>query len=66
MFLEIQMDEVQGDLAQTEEDITLLFSQRVIQDDRLVNLEEDTDSLEGSVESKCEIFHYTSRVGVVI
>ena len=45
------MDEVQSDLTQTEEEITLLFSQQVIQDDRLVNLEEDTDSLEESVES---------------
>ena len=55
-LLEIQVDEVQGDLAQTEEEITLLFSQQVIQDDRLVNLEEDIDGLEGNVESKCQIF----------
>ena len=60
------MDEVQGDLAQTEEEITLLFSQQVIQDDRLVNLEEDTDSLEGSVESKSKTFQDNSREGVVI
>ena len=65
-FLEIQMDEVQGDLAQTEDEITLLFSQQIIQDDRLVNLEEDTDSLEGSVESKCQMFYNTSTEGVVI
>ena len=60
------MDEVQGDLAQTEEEITLLFSQQIIQDNRLVNLEEDTDSLEGSVESKCQMFQNNSREEMVV
>ena len=51
-LLEVQMEEVQGDVAQTEEEITLLFSQQVIQDERLINLEEDSSSLEGNVEGK--------------
>ena len=50
--LEVQMDDLQGDVSQTEEEITLLFSQQVIQDERLINLEEDTSSVEGNVEGK--------------
>ena len=50
-LLEIQMDEVQGDVAQNEGDISLLFTGEIIQDERLVDLEDDTSKLEQSVES---------------
>ena len=49
-LLEIQMDEVQGDVAQNEGDISLLFTDQIIQDERLVDLEDDTSGLEQSVE----------------
>ena len=51
-LLEIQMDEVQGDVAQNEGDISLLFTGQIIQDERLVDLEDDTSELEQSVESQ--------------
>ena len=51
-LLEIQMDEVQGDVAQNEGDISLLFTGQIIKDERLVDLEDDTSELEQSVESQ--------------
>ena len=51
-LLEIQMDEVQGDVSQNEGDIALLFTHQIIQDERLVDLEDDTSNLEQSVESQ--------------
>ena len=51
-LLEIQMEEVQGDVAQNEGDINLLFTGQIIQDERLVDLEDDTSELERSVESQ--------------
>ena len=49
-LLEIQMDEVQGDVAQNEGDISLLFWDQIIQDVRLVDLTVDTSELEQSVD----------------
>ena len=51
-LLEIQMDEVQGDVSMNEGDISLLFNQQIIQDQRLFDLEDDTSNLEQSVKSK--------------
>ena len=51
-LLEIQMDEVQGEVSQNEGDISLLFTLQIVQDERLVDLEDDTSGLEQSVESK--------------
>ena len=50
--MEIQMDEVLDDVAQNEGDISLLFTGQIIQDERLVDLEDDTSGLEQSVESQ--------------
>ena len=46
------MDEVQGEVSQNEGDIGLLFTLQIVQDERLVDLEDDTSGLEQSVESK--------------
>ena len=51
-LLEIQMDEVQGEVSQNEGNISLLFTLQIVQDERLVDLEDDTSGLEQSVESK--------------
>ena len=54
-LLEIQMDEVQGDVAENKGDISLLFTDQIIQDERLVDLEDDTSGLEQSVESQYDL-----------
>ena len=51
-LLEIEMEEVQGEVVEVQDEVIILFSQQVIQDDRLGNLEEDTDQLEINVEGK--------------
>ena len=56
-LLEIEMEEVQGEVVEVQDEVIILFSQQVIQDDRLGNLEEDTDQLEIDVEGKSEFLH---------
>ena len=56
-LLEIEMEEIQGEVAEVQDEVIILFSQQVIQDDRLGNLEEDTDQLELDVEGKSESLH---------
>ena len=56
-LLEIEMEEVQGEVVEVQDEVIILFSQQVIQDDRLGNLEEDTDQLELEVEGKRVSLH---------
>ena len=54
-LLEIEMEEIQGEVAEVQDEVIILFSQQVIQDDRLGNLEEDTHQLETDVEGKASL-----------
>lgn len=54
-LLEIEMEEVQGEVVEVQDEVIILFSQQVIQDDRLGNLEEDTDQLEIDVEGEASL-----------
>ena len=58
-LLEIQVVEIQEDLTEVDEDVTLLegdvnflFDEQVIQDERLLRLEDDTDVIYEDLDSK--------------
>ena len=58
-LLEIQVMVIQDDVTELDEDVTLLegdvnflFEEQVIQDERLLNLEEDSDIYDDEIDSK--------------
>ena len=73
-LLEIQVVEIQEDVTDADERVTLvegdvnfLFDEQVIQDEKLLTLEEDTDAIEeqlftffGELDSKCGNITYLS------
>ena len=61
-LLEIQVVEIQEDLTELDEDVTLLegdvnflFEEQIIQDERLLILEQDSDVFDDEIESECII-----------
>ena len=52
-ILEIQVAETQEDLMELEGDVNFLFEQAIIQDERLLNLEQTTIGILGDLDSEC-------------
>ena len=52
-ILEIQVANTQEDLTELEGDVNFLFEQTIIQDERLLNLEQTTIGILGDLDSKC-------------
>ena len=55
-LLEIQMVVIQDEVFDLESDVDYLFDQQVIQDEKLLNLEEESDAINGQIEGRVEIF----------
>ena len=58
-LLEIQVVVIQDDMAELDEDVTLLegdvnflFEEQIIQDERLLNLEEDSDAFDNEIDGE--------------
>ena len=51
-LLEIQVDELELDVTLLEGDVNYLFEEQIIQDERLLNLEEDSDVYDDEIESE--------------
>ena len=52
-LLEIQVAELEGDVTLLEENVNFLFDETVIQDERLLILEQDSDVFDDEIESEC-------------
>ena len=52
-LLEIQVGEIDVDVTLLEGDVNFLFDEHVIQDERLLTLEQDSDVFDDEIESKC-------------
>ena len=50
MILEIQVADTQEDLAELEGDVNFLFDEQIIQDERLVTLEQTTDAINAELD----------------
>ena len=51
-LLEIQVGEIEVDVTLLEGDVNVLFDEQVIQDERLLTLEEDSDVYDDAIESE--------------
>ena len=49
------MVEIEEDITDLDDDVNFLFDETVIQDERLLNLEEETSVINGEVEGKGKI-----------
>ena len=52
-LLEIQVSEIEGDVTLLEGDVNFLFEEQIIQDERLLILEQDSDTFDDQIESEC-------------
>ena len=67
-LLEIQVVEIQDDVTEVDEDVTLLegdvnflFDEQVIQDERLLNLEEQNDIIDEELESEFTFLYFLAN-----
>ena len=51
-LLELQMAEMDQDVMGLEEDVDFLFDEQVIQDERILTLEQDSDVVDDAIESE--------------
>ena len=52
-LLELQVTDIQQDVSNLDENVDFLFDEQVIQDERLLNLETETEAIEEEVEGLC-------------
>ena len=45
-LLEIQVIEIEEDVSDLDQDVNFLFDEQVIQDEKLLNLEQETEEIE--------------------
>ena len=52
-ILENQVAEIEEEVTGLDQDVNFLFDEQVIQDERLLILEQDSDAFDDEIESKC-------------
>ena len=52
-ILENQVAEIEEDVTGLDQDVNFLFDEQVIQDERLLILEQDSDVFDDEIESEC-------------
>ena len=52
-LLEIQVDEIGSDVTLLEENVNFLLDETLIQDERILTLEQDSDVFDDEIESEC-------------
>ena len=48
-LLEIQVIEIEEDVSDLDQDVNFLFDEQVIQDEKLLNLEQETEEIEQNI-----------------
>ena len=54
----VQVTEITEDVSSLDEDVNLVFSHQIIQDERILNLEETSGEIEQSIEGESEARKY--------
>ena len=55
-LLELQVTDIQQDISNLDENVDFLFDETVIQDERLFQLETETEGIEEDVEGLCHLY----------
>ena len=61
-LLEIQVVEIEQDVADLDQDVNFLFDQQVIQEERILTLEQNNDVIDDELESGCHVQQYFMKI----